>query len=137
MPNKERIVEQKRDNKVGDEWEISQRPGGPELTPSAGNSLAQVDRSSTYSDPDKDKQFRQKGSEGQAMERRDEISSEKILPSETPPGLQKEANKDWQGEKRTGSSQNAQMRTDDGFEQDVTEDKKLSEKGEQKRNSQY
>ena len=41
----QKIIEEKRDNKVGDEWEIAERPE-PELTPSGGNTLAQVDRAS-------------------------------------------------------------------------------------------
>ena len=57
-----KIIEEKRDNKIGDEWEIAERPG-PELTPNSGNTMAQVDRSSAYSDPDRDKQFNQKNSE--------------------------------------------------------------------------
>jgi hypothetical protein len=87
----QKIIEEKRDNKIGDEWEIAERPGH-ELTPSEGNSLAQVDRSSTYSDPDKDKQFNQKGSEGPATER-SEISSEKIIQSKDGPDLKKDARK--------------------------------------------
>ena len=41
---------------------FAERPG-PELTPNSGNTMAQVDRSSAYSDPDRDKQFNQKNSE--------------------------------------------------------------------------
>ena len=56
----QKIIEEKRENKFGDEREIAERPES-ELSPT-GNSMAQVDRASTYSDPDKDKQFYAKGS---------------------------------------------------------------------------
>ena len=68
---KQKLVEEKRDNKVGDEWEIAER-SELQSNPPGGNSMAQVDRASTYSDPDKDKQFKQKRSDVQASEGRDE-----------------------------------------------------------------
>ncbi len=88
-----KIIEEKRDNKIGDEWEIAERPG-PELTPNSGNTMAQVDRSSAYSNPDRDKQFKQKNSESPEKERRDEISSEKIVQREDAPDRKKDADKD-------------------------------------------
>lgn len=88
---KVKLVEEKRDNKVGDEWEIAERS---ELSASDGNSMAQVDRASTYNDPDKDKQFKQKGSESQTTEGRGDMNSEKIHKSEDNSASKKDVNKD-------------------------------------------
>ena len=56
--------------------------------------MAQVDRASTYNDPDKDKQFKQKGSESQTTEGRGDINSEKIHKSEDNSASKKDVNKD-------------------------------------------
>lgn len=87
---KVKLVEEKRDNKVGDEWEIAERS---ELSASGGNSMAQVDRASNYNDPDKDKQFKQKGSESQTTEGSGDMNSEKVHKSEDNSAPKKYVNK--------------------------------------------
>jgi hypothetical protein len=70
----QKVVERKKDEKMGPESEINDR-SEPELRASGGNSMADVDRASTYSDTDRDKQFYQKGSDSMATGRRGETSS--------------------------------------------------------------
>ena len=70
----QKMVERKKDEKMGPESEINDR-SEPEVRDSGGNSMAEVDRASTYSDTDRDKQFNQKGSDSMATGRRGETSS--------------------------------------------------------------
>ena len=72
-----KMVDRNKDEKIRPESEINDR-SEPEVRDSGGNSMAEVDRASTYSDPDKDKQFNQKGSDSKATGRRGETSSKEV-----------------------------------------------------------
>jgi len=72
-----KMVDRNKNEKIRPELEINDR-SEPEVKDSGGNSMAEVDRASTYSDPDKDKQFNQKGSDSKATGRRCETSSKEV-----------------------------------------------------------